>query len=194
MALATPKSESVREDGTPDGWSPPAAFLRDIGPAGQTQLVVSVPTAWLGRVHRDLVAALSPPLGVLYRQVVDRRDPQPEGSPPRDFVGLELSHDAVRSALTQFEDLLYHDARCELWVRGAMNDQIILDADGLIYLVPDDPAFEDVLRGAGLSDDLEQTIRDRDYAKHWFHAPNDALEDAFLRTLKLTEVPSFKAR
>ncbi|MFM2162374.1 MAG: hypothetical protein RLZZ383_1886 [Pseudomonadota bacterium] len=194
MALSTPKSESVREDGTPDGWSPPAAFLRDVGPGGQTQLVVSVPTPWLGAVHRELVAALAPPLGLLYRQVVDRRDPQPQGAPPRDFVGLEMDPATVGSALLQFEDLLYHDARCELWVRGAMNDQIILDADGLMYLVPDDPAFEDVLRGAGLSDDLGQTIRDRDYAKHWFHAPNDALEDAFLKALRLTEVPSFKAR
>jgi hypothetical protein len=60
--------------------------------------------------------------------------------------------------------------------------------------MPDDPAFEDVLRAAGLSDDLGDTIRDRDYAKHWFHAPNDALEDAWIRELRLTEIAHRKSR
>lgn len=194
MALTTPKSESVDAQGAPDGWPIPAGFLRDLGPGGEAQVVVSVPTAWLGAVHRELVRVLNAPFGLLYRQVVDRRNPGPQGAPPRDFVALELGEAELLSALERYADLVYHDARCEVWVRGSLGDQVILDADGLMYLMPDDPAFEDVLRAAGLSDDLGDTIRDRDYAKHWFHAPNDALEDAWIRELRLTEIAHRKSR
>jgi hypothetical protein len=182
------RSISVTPQGEPDGWEIPAGYLRDLGPGGATQLVVSVPAAWLGAVHRQLVAVLGSPLGFMYRQVVDRRDPKPQGAPPRDFVGLDLPSELLIHALSNFEAFLYHDARSELWARGPLGDQVILDADGLLYVMPDDPAFVDVLRGVGLTEGLEETIRDRDYARHTFHAANDALEDAFVRELRLTEV------
>lgn len=193
MPILTPKSESVSPDGTADGWQPWPGFLRDTDPHGQTRIVVQVPTEHLAALHLDLIATLTPPLGLLYRQVVNRRDPKPQGSPPRDFVALELPADAVLTALRHAADLIYHDARCELWVRGRLGEQVVLDADGLIFCYPDDPVVEDVLRGAGLTDDLGQTITDRDYAKHWFHAENDAVEDALIRELRLAEVAHRKA-
>jgi hypothetical protein len=182
------KSVSVNEQGDPDGWEPTAGFLRDVSPTGQTQLVVSVPASFLAVVHRELVRSLTPPLGLLYRQVVDRRSPRPQGAPPRDFVALELPPEQVLAACERFGDLLYHDARCELWVRGALGEQVVLDADGVMFCAPDDPVFEDVLRANGLSDDLGQTILDRDYARHSFHGDNDALEDELIRALRLVEV------
>lgn len=188
MAFDTAKSVSVTEEGVPDGWVPEPGFLREMDPQGSTRLVVSVPVGHLLRVHKELAACLAPPVSVLYRQVVDRQDPKPQGAPPRDFVALELSQGTVLEALERYTDLLHHDARCELWLRGAMHEQLVLDADGMLFCYPDDPTYEDVLLGNGLSPDVGQTIVDRDYAKHWFHAENDALEAAFIANLGLTEV------
>lgn len=188
--MFTAKSVSVTEQGEPDGWEPTPGFLRDVSPAGETQLIVSLPASHLGQVHRELVGTLSRPLGLLYRQVVDRRSPRPQGAPPRDFVALQLEPEQVIDALTRFASLVYHDARCELWVRGAMGEQVVLDADGVLFCAPDDPVFEDVLRANGLSDDLGQTILDRDYARHSFHSELDPLEGELIAALRLVEVPA----
>jgi hypothetical protein len=187
VPLDTAKAVSVTKDSQPDGWEPTAGFVRDLAPDGQTQLVASVPTRHLLALHVELVRVLSAPLGLMYRQVIDRRDPKPQGTPPRDFVALELSTDAVVDALRRFTDLIHHDARCELWVRGALGDHVVLDTDGLLHCAPDDPAFRDVLLGNGLVEDVDETIADRDYVMHQFHAENDALEDALLADLGLTE-------
>src|SRR5689334_24599834 len=64
-----------------------------------TQLVASVGIEHLLPLHVELLGALSPPLGVLYRQVIDRRDPKPQGTPPRDFVGLDLRSEEHTSEL-----------------------------------------------------------------------------------------------
>jgi hypothetical protein len=192
LALTTPKSESVTELGEPDGWQPTPGYLREMDPRGQTRLVVSVPVRFLLRVHQQLVASLQAPVGLLYRQVVNRRDPKPQGSPPRDFVALELAPERIVEALERYTDLLHHDARCELWLRGALGEQVVLDPDGLLYCYPDDPAFEDVLLGEALTDLVGQTIVDRDYAKHWFHGENDAVEDRLIEELRLVEVPHRK--
>lgn len=184
----TPKAESVDAEGVSDGWRPEPGYLQDMGPGGRTQLVVSVPEGKLLEVHTALAKALAPPLGVLYRQVVDRRDPKPQGAPPRDFVALDLPVDMVTSALARFTNLIHHDARCELWLRGALGDQVILDPDGLLFCQPDDPAFRDVLDGLGLKDGVEETLADRDYVKHWFHGEYDVQEDGLIATLQLTEV------
>lgn len=184
------KSVSVTEQGEPDGWEPVAGYLRDVSPQGETQLVVSVPASFLATVHRELVRSLAPPLGLLYRQVVDRRKPRPQGAPPRDFVALELPVERVLEACERFGDLLYGDARCELWVRGALGEQVVLDADGVMFCAPDDPVFEDVLKANGLSPDLGQTILDRDYARHNFHAALDEQEDGLIAALRLVEVPA----
>ncbi|MGC6491936.1 MAG: hypothetical protein ACON5B_03775 [Myxococcota bacterium] len=185
----TPKSTSVDEKGEADGWSSPLGYSREMDPGGQTRLVVSVPHDALMRVHLDLIKMVAEPLGFLYRQVVHRTNPRPEGSPPRDFVALELKAVDVVEAVRAHTALLHHDARCELWIRGAMGEQLVLDKDGVLYCYPDDPSWEDVLLGHGVPSGLEETIMDRDYARHWFHAENDAVEQSLIRTLRLVEVP-----
>lgn len=188
MTGKTPKSESVDAKGQADGWRPMAGFVRDVGSQGRTQLVVSSPNDFLLDIHLQLVGELQPPLGLLYRQVVDRREPGPSGAPARDFVALELTHATVRDALTRFTELFHHDARCEIYVRGALGEQIVLDQDGLLFCQPADPVFEDTLLASGFIADLSSTIADRDYVKHWFHHHNDALEDELIANLGLVEV------
>jgi hypothetical protein len=149
---------------------------------------VSVPTDRLAEIHQRLVMAFEGGVGVLYRQVVDRISPRPEGAPPRDWVALEQDPARVCAALQAAADLVYHDARCELWVRGAQGDKVVLDMDGVLYVYPDDPLFTDVLDACGVSEGLESTILDQDYAKHWYHASCDALEREFIDSLRLAEV------
>ena len=187
-ALKTAKAESVDAQGQPDGWKPMAGFVRDVGAQGRTQLVVSAPTGFLLDIHLQLVGELQAPLGFLYRQVVDRRDPGPVGGPARDFVALELTHTLVRETLIKYSDLFHHDARCEIYVRGALGEQIVLDQDGMLFCQPADPVFEDTLLASGFIADISTTIADRDYVKHWFHHRNDALEDELIANLGLVEV------
>lgn len=182
------RSVSVTEAGEPDGWTPSNGFVRDVGRDGETQIVVSTAPASLHPVHLALVAALDGPLSVLYRQLVDRQAPRPQGSPPRDFVALGVPSERVLAALEAASGLIYHDARSELWIRGRLGDQVVLDADGVIYCQPDDPLFEDLLRAHGVPEGIEQTILDRDYARHTFHAEHDAAEVAFRDALGLVEV------
>lgn len=186
--LKTPKSESVDAKGQADGWKPLAGYIRDVGSQGRTQLVVSAPSEFLLDTHLQLVGELVAPLGFLYRQIVDRREPGPSGAPARDFVALELTHAIVRDTLRRYTDLFHHDARCEIYVRGAMGEQIVLDQDGMLFCQPADPVFEDALLASGFIPDVSVTIADRDYVKHWFHHHNDALEDELMSSLGLVEV------
>lgn len=193
MPTHTPKSQSVTAQGEPDGWVPPAGFVRELDPSGATRVVISVDHTHLLDTHVALAEALAGPIGVLYRQVVDRAAvasgaSPPQGLPPKDFVALEVPIPRVVDALRRFTGLLHHDARCELWLRGALDEQLVLDADGLLYAYPDDPAFADVLMGLGFQADVQETIVDRDYAKHWFHVEHDADERAFHEALGLVEV------
>ncbi len=185
-----PKAISVREDGTPDGWTPTPGYLRDVDASGQTRLVISVPHGQLAGLHQALAATLASPVSVLYRQLVDRRTPRPQGAPPQDHVGVDRPLSAVLSALETFAELLYHDARHELWLKGGMGEQLVLDADGLMYAYPDDPVFTDVLAAHGVPADLGETLVDRDYARHAFHADLDVLEDGLIATLALVAMPT----
>lgn len=190
------KATSVRATGEPDGWVIPAGFEKVVDPHGETGLVVSVPTDRLAAVHGDLVRAVGSPLGVLYRQHVDRRTPRPEGAPPQDHVGLDLPTEQVLSAWSTHAELVYHDARAEHWVRGPQGDQVVLDRDGLLFCYPDDPRFRAVLARHGLPEvgDAEapdvtmDCLLTRDYVKHWFHASADPHEMALLSELGLVEV------
>ncbi|MBW1878297.1 MAG: hypothetical protein JRJ84_08050 [Deltaproteobacteria bacterium] len=183
-----PKASSVRQDGEPDDFCIGSGFWGERDPGGTTRLVVSVPPERLGALHQVLVGALQAPLGLLYRQVVDRRNPRPQGAPPRDQVALELPTERVLAVLQRYAPLVYHDARGEYWLRGALGEQIVLDGDGLLFCYPDDPAFRDVLEAAGLAEGKLETLQDRDYVKHCFHAECDALEDRMVSELGLTEV------
>jgi hypothetical protein len=183
-----PKASSVRRDGEADDFRIETGFWREQDPGGTTRLVVSVPPERLAALHGALVGALQAPLGVLYRQAVDRRNPRPQGAPPRDLIALDLPADRVLAALERCAPLVYHDARAEYWLRGALGEQLILDGDGLLYCYPDDPAFRDVLQRTGIREGKVETLQDRDYVKHWFHAECDLLEDRLVADLGLTEV------
>lgn len=185
-----PKATSVTKDGEDDGFVVEAGYQAEMVPgAGDTRLVISVPTHRLPAVHAALIGVLQAPLGLLYRQKVDRRDPKPQGAPPRDFVALELGHDQLLTALSDAASLVWHDARCEIWVRGRHGDQVVLDTDGLLFAYPDDPGFRDALERVGVPDVHHPTMADRDYVKHWFHGSNDAVEEQLMQALALTEVP-----
>jgi len=182
------RAESVTKDGEPDGFEPPLAYGLERTPDGQTRLVISVPPSRLPAVHQALIGVMQPPLSLLWRTKVDRRDPKPQGAPPTDRVALELAPGRVIDALERCADLVYRDARGEVWIKGDLGEQLVLDQDGLLYAYPDDPSWRDALAAAEVPEDEAQTIADRDYVKHWYHAENDALEAELIARLRLTEV------
>ena len=186
--MRTPKGESVSQEGVPDGFVPQTGYEAQIAPDGETRLLVSVPVERLPEVHLALLGALRPPIAFLYRQKVDRLKPNPDDRTGRDYVALEKTAATVRDAMNAAGTLLWHDARCELWLRDFDGAQVILDQDGVLYAYPDDPSFRDVLEGLGLSEGKPQTMVDRDYVKHWYHAENDAVEAALIQRLGLTEM------
>lgn len=185
MSSERVKAVSVTETGEPDGFALSPGFFGEFDPRGSTRLIVTIPPAWLAVVHQRLVRALEPPLSLLYRQVVNRASPAPEGTPPVDFVALSLTADQVVEALAASAGLVYADARHELWVRGRLGEQLILDQDGHLFCYPDDPRFRDVLLGEGIPEGHVETLADRDYVKHWFFADNDEQEAALVQHLRL---------
>jgi hypothetical protein len=187
VELPGPKARSVNREGEDDGFVVEPGWSAQMTPDGQTRLVVSVPVGDLPRVHEALASALAPPLSLLYRQKIDRRAPRPEGSPPRDFVGVDLALDRVLDALRRAALLVYADARCEVWLRGGLGEQLVLDEDGTLYCYPDDPAFRDALAEASVPAEDVATVGDRDYVRHQFHAEADPLEDQLIAGLQLTE-------
>lgn len=188
MNLSGPKATSVTEQGAEDGFQIGLGWERQVGNAGDTRLLVSVPTERVAEVHLGLLEALQPPLALLYRRCVDRLDPKPNGTPPEDFLAHELTLAEITAALRRAGDLIWHDARCEVWVRGLMGEQVILDQDGLLYAYPDDPSFRGVLDQLGVPEQHVEVMLDRDYVKHHYHATCDPLEQALLRELYLVPV------
>ncbi|MCB9685159.1 MAG: hypothetical protein H6738_06945 [Alphaproteobacteria bacterium] len=190
IALPGPRASSVTQDGQDDGFVVGSGWSAEATPQGDTRIVASVPHDRLHDVLVTLIGALAPPLGVLYRRKVDRRTPGPENGPPTDFVGLDLAPERVIAALEQARVLVASDARAELWFRGRMQEQVVLDGDGLLFCYPDDPMFRDALARAGVPAEDVPTMSERDYVKHWFRMDADAEEDALIDALRLTRVPS----
>ncbi len=182
------RAQSVTMDGEPDGFEPPTAYGLERTPDGQTRLVISVAPSRLAAVHQALLGVMQAPLGILWRLKVDRQSPRPQGAPPRDRVALELAPGRVIDTLEHCADLVYRDARGELWIKGDLGEQLVLDQDGLLYAYPDDPSWRDALQAADVPEDGAQTLAERDYVKHWYHAENDALEAEMIARLRLTEV------
>lgn len=182
------RAASVTEAGDDDGWRPSAGWFAEIDNRGETRLVVSVPADQLAAVHRALWTAMEAPHGVLWRQLVDRANPRPEGAKPVDHLAMEVPPDRLAAGIEAGAGAIYEDARAELWIRGRHGDQVVLDADGLVYAYPDDIAFRDVLDGLGLPEGDIPTLAQRDYVKHWYHAEHDAQEAGLMRSLGLTRV------
>lgn len=181
-----PKAQSVDKQGQPDGFTPPAAFVPQVLEGGYTRLLVSCPPKALPALHRDLVAAMAGPLKVLYIQLTDRQ--QGQLPKPVQRVGVELEPNTVLAALAELEDLICWDGRHQLWVRGALGEQVVLEELGIIYAYPDDPAFRDVCARHGLREDASaQTMAERDYVKVNFLAEADRQEARLVWTLGLQE-------
>lgn len=182
---AVAKATSVLPSGAPDGWAPPTFYKGEVLSGGYTRIVVSVPPERLAEVHQALAAALEAPLKLLYQRLIDRpRDLQlPK---PESHVAVELSRDRVLEVLRRLSALIYQDGRHQLWLRGALNEQLVLDDLGMIYVYPDDLAFRDVLDGLGLSEGAGATMAERDYVRVNLMASCDQQEDQLFHDLHLT--------
>ena len=181
MSILPPKAVSVDANGAPDDFRPAPGWYGEVLQGGYTRLALSLPAEQVEAVHRDLVAALRPPLGLRYVQLTDRRSGQL--AKPRDHVALELHPDVLLAALGELRGLVYHDGRHQLWVRGAGQEQVVLEEIGMIYVYPDDPSFRDVLRSHGLPEGRIPTMAERDYVRVNFLASADAEERALIEGL-----------
>lgn len=188
MTQPTPKAQSVTKDGDVVPFQPPALYYPEVAPGGATRLVVSAPLGTIQEVHKAIIRAFQPPLQVLYRQVVNRQAPKPQGEPSRDFVGLGLDAHEVVDAIDAADKLFHEDARAELWVRDAADARVVLDCDGLLFIYPDDVAARDAIVSVGLPLDRKPTIANCDYVRHNFLSEADALEEGFIEGLHLSEM------
>lgn len=181
-----PKAQSVDQQGRPDGFEPPAVYVPQVLEGGYTRLVASCPPDRLAALHRDLVAALAGPLKVLYVQLTDRQ--QGQLPKPIQRVGVDLEPGTVLAALSELEDLVYWDGRHQLWIRGAMGEQVVLEELGVVYTYPDDPSFREICARHGLREDPRAvTMAERDYVQVSFLAEADAQEARLVWTLGLQE-------
>ena len=180
------KAVSVGVDGQPDGFAPEPFFRPEILHGGVTRLLVSLPADRLEVVHRALVAALQPPLKVLYVQLTDRQKGQlPK---PRNRVAVDVAPPRLFDVLARLADLVYRDGRHQLWVRGALGEQVVLEETGVVFVYPDDPTFRDVLLAQGLPERSGvPTLGERDYLRVAFLASCDAQEQALLDELRMVD-------
>ena len=183
MSRLPPKATSVTRQGAPDGFTPATFYQPELLQGGVTRLAVSAPVERLRVAHRALVEALQPPLKLLYVQLTDRTSGQlPK---PRQLVAVELSRDRVLEALDQYRRLVYHDGRHQLWIRGAMGEQLVLEELGVLYVYPDDFSFRDILEENGIPEGRGETMASRDYVRVEFLSEADAEERAMISSLNL---------
>ena len=176
-----PKSQSVTKQGAPDGFVPPKAYQSQVLDGGYTRLEVSAPPAKLSFVHRSLVEKLQPPLKIRYVRMIDRVKGQlPK---PESYVAVEIGRGRMLEACKVCSVLFYHDGRNQIWIRGASNEQIVLDELGMIYVYPDDFLFRDVLDEIGWVEAKHETMAARDYVKVFFDPNADSEEQTLLQSL-----------
>ena len=180
-----PKAQSVTEAGMPDGFIPPMAYHPQILDGGYTRLEISSPPDRLQIVHQALIKNISGPFKVRYVQMTSRVSGQ--HPKPKSFVGVEISQVRLLQACEAFGPLLYHDGRCQIWVLGAANEQLVIDEIGMMYLYPDDPSFQHSLNQLGWHNMPHQSMASRDYVRVNFLSEADALEHALIQSLGLVE-------
>jgi hypothetical protein len=177
------KACSVTRQGAPDGFVPPTHYSADVLEGGHTRLAVSGPAFRIERAHQALVAALQPPLKLLYIQLTDRQTGQlPK---PIQRVAVELPRDRVMAALKAYRRLIYHDGRHQLWVRGNSGEQVVLEEIGMLFVYPDDFQFRDILEDNGIPEGTGETIATRDFVRVEFLADADAEEQSLISDLNL---------
>lgn len=183
--MRTHKASSVTAEGDADGFPIPLQFRPEVAPDGVTRLKISAGPADLPRVHAALVRAMGEKLGVLYIQLTDRRAGRHLAEKPNRFLAVEIPAAHVIATIEACGDLLYGDGRGQLWVRGPLGEQLILDEMGVIYAYPDDPMYRDVLAAEGVPSATGQSLDERDYVRVEFLASADAQEDKLIRDLRL---------
>ncbi len=183
------KASSVTEEGLPDGWAVPEQWEAQSSPGGVTRLVISAPQERLGEIFEALVAGLEPPLAVRYVQLTHRQtETQHVHTDRPSWVGVELAPERVREVFAGSQMLLYRDGRHQVWVRGALGDQLVLDELGLVYAYPDDPAMRDILVGLGVQQGRAQTLLERDFVRVELHAEADEQERHLIEALGLQRI------
>lgn len=183
MTRLPPKAISVTKQGQPDGFVPPMAYKPQILDGGYTRLCVSTPPDRLRYVHRALVQSLKAPLKLLYVRLTDREKGQlPK---PEHYVAVELTQERVLAALDKYAPLVYHDGRNQIWVRSALDEQIVLEEIGALYAYPDDPLFRDTVEKLGLMEAQHRSMDACDYIKVNFLAEADEMERELMQELGL---------
>lgn len=176
-----PKAESVNREGEEDGFIPPMAYQAQVLDGGYTRIEISAPPSKLGFIHKRLIEKLEGPLKLRYLRLTDRKRGQlPK---PESYVAVELSKERVMQACDVCEQLFYHDGRHQLWVRGASEEQIVLDELGMIYIYPDDFLFRDCLESLGWIEATHESMASRDYVKVNFSIGADEEEQLLLQSL-----------
>ena len=178
------KAQSVTVHGEPDGFEPAAFFKPEVLQGGYTRLTVSLPPDRLEAVHRALVAAMEHPYELLYQALTDRQSGI-QLDKPLSLVAVEIPRDRLLNILQRYRGLCYHDGRHQLWVRGLMGEQVVLEEIGVIYAYPDDPSFRDALEALGVPEGEGPTLAERDYIKVSFNAAYDAEEEGIIQDLNL---------
>jgi hypothetical protein len=179
--MLPPKASSVTRDGQPDGWVAPRSFRAQQAPDGTTRLVISVPSAELAETHLRLLARLEGPWSIRYLRLTDRQRGQL--AKPENWVRMDVAADTVCAALDASAALVWHDGRHQLWVRGRMGDQVVLDELGVLYCYPDDPAFREAL--GKLPQSGAVGMDGRDYVRVELLSEADAEERALMAALSL---------
>jgi hypothetical protein len=176
-----PKSQSVTKQGALDGFIPPMAYQPQLLDGGYTRIEISSPPSKLSFIHKKLIEALQGPLKVRYVRMTDRQKGQlPK---PESYVAVELTKERILQVSMHCEDLFYHDARHQLWIRGSGEEQIVLDELGMLYIYPDDFLFRDVLNGFGWVEGAHESMAARDYVKVFFSQHADEQEQTLLQSL-----------
>ncbi len=178
------KAHSVNEDGTPDGYQPPSAFADRVLPGGMTRLEVSSPPELLSVVHKAMIKKLTPPFKVRYLKLTDRQKGQLEK--PESYVAVDVSKSRMMQALEDYHDLFYEDARHQLWILSAQDEQIVLDELGMVFVYPDDFLFREELAQMGWSTEKHEGMDTRDYVKVHFRRAADLQEELFFQRFGLT--------
>jgi hypothetical protein len=128
-----------------------------------------------------MLAPLEAPWSVRYLKLTDRQSGQL--AKPETWVRMDVRPDLVLAAMDAAERLIWHDGRHQLWIRGRMGDQVVLDELGVLYAYPDDPAFRAAL--AHLSESSAVGMDGRDYVRVELLAEADAEERSFIQALSL---------
>ena len=176
-----PKSQSVTKQGGLDGFIPPMAYSPQVIDGGYTRIEISAPSSKLSFIHKKLLEVMQPPFKVRYVRMTDRLHGQlPK---PESYVAVELSKERLIQVCSEYETLLYHDARHQFWIRGAAEEQLVLDELGMLYIYPDDFLFRETLSQYGWIAASHESMATRDYVKVYFDAQADQEEQSLMHSL-----------